>query len=375
MQYNEFNGEKLSTLGLGLMRLPCVDGKYENIDEAKTAEMIDFSLESGINYFDAAWMYHHGNSEKVAGKLLMRHRRESFLLADKFPGQLAEAVQDPEKTFNTQMERCGCGFFDFYLLHNVNEANLDYYLDDKKYGIVSYLLKQKAAGKFRHFGFSCHCTLATLEKFLDRYADIMEFGQLQLNYLDWHLQNAAAKVELLKKYDLPIWVMEPLRGGKLAEYSPETAGEFAADRSAVETGFNFLQAIPEVKMVLSGMSNMAQLKENIRIFSDPRPLNRVEFDKLTALSAGMIAKLGVPCTKCSYCVSKCPQKLNIPQLLELYNEFKVSEGAWIPKMVIGELPENERPAACVNCRSCEKICPQGIEISRIFGEFTEALKK
>ena len=373
MQYKEFKGEKLSALGLGLMRLPCIDGKYENIDEELTGKMIDLALESGINYFDAAWMYHYGNSEIVAGKLLMRHKRESFFMADKFPGQLPEAVEDPEKTFNTQLERCGCGFFDYYLLHNVNEANLEFYLNDEKYGIVSYLLKQKAAGRFRHFGFSCHCSLPTLEKFLDRYADIMEFGQIQLNYLDWHLQNAAGKLELLKKYDLPVWVMEPLRGGKLAEYSPETAAEFADRRSAVETGFNFLQAIPEVKMVLSGMSNMEQLKENIRIFSEPAPLNGCEFSKLIDIAEKMITSIGVPCTKCSYCMSKCPQKLNIPQFMEFYNEVKYTEGSWIPQMIVKEMPENQRPSACIKCRGCEKICPQNIEISQVLADFSKII--
>lgn len=378
MKKVDFNGLEISSLGLGTMRFPCIDGDPARPDEAEVGRMIDFALENGINYFDTAWMYHGGKSEEICGRTLRRHSREKFLLADKFPGQLSEAVANVEKTFETQLKRTQLEFFDFYLLHNVCENNIDFYLDDKKYGIVSYILKQKAAGKIHHLGFSCHCSVTTLKKFLERYADIMEFGQIQLNYLDWHLQQGEEKVALLRQYGLPVWVMEPLRGGALAN----PAAEYKTEMQTISTGavphelaFRFLQSIPEVKVVLSGMSNMEQLQDNIRIFSKPELLTPQQFENLIKLGDKMTANMGVPCTACRYCIDKCPQKLDIPFLLSQYNEHKVSRGSWIAKMMINKLDEAKRPAACIACRNCEKICPQQIKISEALKEFSTDLTK
>ena len=372
MRYNHFKDMQLSALGLGMMRLPCLDEKKEIIDEDAAGKMVDFAIENGINYFDTAWMYHYSNSEKFCGRYLTRFPREKYFIADKFPGQLAEAVNNVQKTFETQLERCKCQYFDFYLLHNVYEKNIDFYLDDEKYRIVSYLLKQKEKGVIRHFGFSCHGSLETIGRFLEKYAGIMEFGQIQLNYLDWHLQDAESKVKLLDSYGIPVWVMEPLRGGKLANLSAEQLAALEVMRpgiSAVEWGFRFLQTLPQVKMVLSGMSDMAQLRENIRIFSEDKPLSDKEFAALTGMADKMIGTMGVPCTGCAYCMDKCPKKLNIPQLLALYNDFKVSKGGWIPKMMIGEMDESARPSACIGCRNCEKMCPQQIRIADAMRDF------
>ena len=366
MLYNDVCGERLSALGLGMMRLPCTDEKMLVIDEAKTCEMIDFAIENGVNYFDNAWIYHGGNSERIAGKYLRRHKREDFKLATKFPGMLPEAIGNAPGIFETQMEKCACGFFDFYLLHNVNENNIEYYLDDEKYHIVSYFREQQKKGLIRHLGFSCHSSPETLARFLDRYGDIMEFGQLQLNYLDWHVQEACEKAALLDKYNIPVWIMEPLRGGRLANPPEEMKSCLKSVRPGtgyVELAFRFLQSLPNVKMVLSGMGNMEQLKENIRIFSKNRALTEKEFSQLLKIADGYTAQMGVPCTGCRYCVEKCPQKLDIPKLLTQYNEQKVSNGSWIARMVIGKLPENERPGACIGCRGCEKVCPQKIRIS------------
>ena len=373
-----FNGTEISALGLGTMRLPCCDGDTARPDGAKVCAMVDFAIENGINYFDTAWMYHSGKAEEVCGKALSRHNRDKFLIADKFPGQLREAVADVKKTFETQLQRTGMEFFDFYLLHCVCEYNIDRYLDDEKYGIVSYILKQKAAGRIRHLGFSCHCSVDTLKLFLDRYADLMEFGQLQLNYLDWHLQQAEEKLEIFRQYNLPVWVMEPLRGGALAAPAPEYKGTMAEIRQGVlphEMAFRFLQSIPEVKVVLSGMSNMEQLCDNIRIFSENKPLVSNEFEQMVSIGDRMTSNMGVPCTACRYCVDKCPQKLDIPFLLSQYNEHKVSRGSWIAEMLVKKLNENKRPSACIGCRSCENICPQQIKISEALKEFAADLAK
>lgn len=372
----DFKGEEVSALGMGMMRLPCSGDSDTSVNIPEVCRMIDRAIESGINYFDTAWMYHGGKSEEITGKSLMRHDRKKFLIADKFPGQNTEAVQNVQKTFETQLERCQCGYFDFYLLHNLYEKNLDIYLNDEKYGIISYLLKQKAAGKFRHFGVSCHGTVKTMKKFLDRYAPIMEFCQIQLNYLDWDLQDARAKVELLRDYGIPVWVMEPLRGGVLTKVSPEAETGMQKQRPGVtphEWSFRFLQTIPEVKVVLSGMSNMEQLEDNIRIFSERRPLSPQEFDFLVETGKQMVHSVGVPCTGCRYCTSKCPRQLDIPFLLSQYNEFSFNKRGWIHKVMLESLPENRRPGACIGCRACETQCPQQIAISEVMKRFIKGI--
>lgn len=376
MLYNDVCGERLSALGFGMMRLPCTDEKKIVIDEEQTCRMIDFAIENGVNYFDNAWIYHGGNSERIAGKYLNRHKRESFKLATKFPGMLPEAVGNAQSIFETQMEKCQCGFFDFYLLHNVNENNIGFYLDDEKYHTVSYFREQQKKGLIRHLGFSCHSSPETLARFLERYGDIMEFGQLQLNYLDWHLQEACEKVALLEKYDIPVWVMEPLRGGRLADPPEEMKAQLQTLRPGtdfVELAFRFLQSLPSVKVVLSGMGSMEQLTQNLRIFSENKALTEQEFRLVTEIADKYTSLMGVPCTSCRYCVEKCPQKLDIPHLLSQYNEQKVSGGSWIAKMMIGKLPEEQRPEACISCRSCEKVCPQKIRISEALKTFAAEL--
>lgn len=369
-----YQNEQLSALGLGMMRLPCdKDGK---IDEAATAEMIDFAIKSGINYFDTAWGYHNGNSELVAGKLLCAYPRESYKLASKFPGYDVSNFGKVEEIFEKQLEKCKTDYFDFYLLHNVYEKNLAYYLDDKTYHTVSYLLEQKKRGRIRHLGFSVHGELDVMERLLEAYGDVLEFGQVQLNYLDWHFQAADQKVEMLNRYHIPIWVMEPVRGGRLASL-PESAEKTLAGMCPEETipgwAFRFLQSIPGVTMVLSGMSNMTQLRENIATFTEEKPLNDAEFNTIVAI-ADEIVKAGVlPCTACNYCTTYCPQELNIPRLLALYNEHKFTGGGFLAPMALQALPPEKRPAACVACRSCEAVCPQKIKISEALADFCKIL--
>ncbi|MBE6402470.1 MAG: 4Fe-4S dicluster domain-containing protein [Lentisphaerae bacterium] len=376
MIINNCNGTHVSMLGLGMMRLPCIENNDGRIDEVEVCRMVDYAIEHGVNYFDTAWMYHRGTSEEVSGRCLNRHKRSDFLLASKFPGQLPEAVNAVEKTFETQIARSNVGYFDFYLLHNVYEQNLEFYLDDAQYGIVSYLLKQKAAGRIRHLGFSTHGTLETMKKFLDRYADVMEFCQIQLNYLDWHLQDAEQKIDLLKSYDIPIWVMEPLRGGALAQLDDRYADRLRAidsKYSIPEWSFRFLQSIPEVKVVLSGMSNMLQLEENVRIFSERKVLPPDQFKAVIAVGDRIVNTIGVPCTACCYCMDKCPRNLSIPSLLARYNEYIVSKDGGIVPGKMNSLPEEKRPGACIGCRNCEKLCPQQIKISEILKDFAGKL--
>lgn len=375
MVYKDFQTKKLSALGLGAMRLPLTAGGSDaEIDETKTAEMAAYAMEHGINYYDTAYGYHEGQSEIVMGKILGKYPRENYYLASKFPGYDLSNMGKVEEIFEEQLQKCKVDYFDFYLFHNVYEKNIDPYLDEKN-GILKYLLKQKENGRIKHLGFSCHGRYETLKRFLDAYGEHMEFCQIQLNYLDWKLQDAKAKVELLNERQIPIWVMEPLRGGKLAKLSEENSQKLKALRPAEEDpawGFRFLQSIPGVTMVLSGMSNMEQLKENIATYEEEKPLSEKEMEALMEVTDSMLDIL--PCTACRYCTAHCPKQLDIPMLLSLYNESRYHMG-FITKNAVDSLDEAKRPDACIGCRSCEAVCPQQLKISEAMADFTEKLKQ
>lgn len=375
MIYKEFQGIELSSLGLGAMRLPVIDGDDSRIDEVAVKEMVSYALKEGINYFDTAWGYHGGNSETVLGRALKDYDRESFYLATKFPGYDLENMGKVEEIFEKQLEKCQVDYFDFYLFHNLCEMNIDGYLDEK-YGIYKYLSEQKEKGRIRYLGFSVHASYDTFVRFLNAYGDAMDFCQIQLNYLDWDFQNAKAKVELLKEYNIPIWVMEPLRGGSLASLKEEDEArlkKLRPEEGIPAWAFRYLQTIPEVKMILSGMSNMQQLKENIRTFETEKPLNEKEKEVLFDIGSEMIKKIALPCTACRYCISKCPMELDIPGLIELYNEHCFTENGFIAPMALMAMPEEKQPGACIGCRQCESVCPQQIKISVAMSDFADKM--
>ena len=375
MIYKNFQNHKLSALGLGAMRLPVIGEDDSKIDETAAEKMVDYAMEHGINYYDTAWGYHGGQSELVIGRALNRYPRESYYLATKFPGYDLSNMDKVEEIFEKQLKKCGVEYFDFYLFHNVCEMNIDAYLDDK-YGIYRYLMKQKRTGRIRHLGFSAHGSYDVMKRFLEVYGEGMEFCQIQLNYLDWNFQDAKGKLELLAEHQLPVWVMEPLRGGKLAELSEEDAEllkNLRPDESVPAWAFRFLQSIPGVTMVLSGMSNSEQLRENIQTFEEEKPLNSKEMEKLLKIANNMVEKIALPCTACRYCVSHCPQGLDIPALLALYNEHCVTDGGFIAPMALSAIPEEKRPGACIGCRSCEAVCPQQIKVSEAMADFVRKL--
>lgn len=373
MIYKEFKGKKLSALGMGCMRFPTY-GEDKTIDEAKTAEMFDYAIKNGINYFDTAWGYHDGKSEPMVGKLLERYPRESFYLASKFPGYAQANWGKHEEIFAKQLERCRVDYFDFYLIHNVTESNIDAYLNDD-YGDVMYFVKMKEEGKIKHLGFSTHGTLETMHRFLDKYGKYMEFCQLQINWLDYSLQNAKAKIEMMKEYgNIPVWVMEPVRGGKLAVIDDAYAQKLKAlrpDESIPAWAFRFIQTLPEVCVTLSGMSNFDQVKENIEVFSEAKPVNKTEWDALMTIASGMGGKNTLFCTGCSYCTTHCPMSLEIPKIIDLYNEQVYTEKG---KVDISCLPADKRPSDCIGCTACEEVCPQNIKISEMMSDFAAKLK-
>ena len=375
MIYRDFQNEKLSALGFGCMRLPCGPGGDPDVDEKATAAMVAYALQNGINYFDTAWGYHAGNSETVVGRILSGYDRGSFYLADKFPGYDLSNMPKVQEIFEKQLEKCRVDWFDFYLFHNVCEMNIDAYLDPK-FGIFDYLSQQKQNGRIRHLGFSCHGHFETLKRFLEAYGDHMEFCQLQLNYLDWNFQDAKAKVDLLKEYGIPVWVMEPLRGGKLAALSAENEAllkSLRPDETVPAWAFRFLQTLPEVTVTLSGMSNMEQLAANIKTYETEAPLSDDEMTALLDMAAGMMKKGTVPCTACRYCTTHCPMELDIPYLLSLYNEHSLTGGGFIAPMALMALPADKLPSACLGCGACAAVCPQQIQIPDVLADFSARL--
>ena len=378
MIYRAFQDIQLSNLGFGAMRLPVLDGDDTKIDEAQTFRMVDAAMAGGVNYYDTAWGYHDGHSEVVLGKALSRFPRERFYLADKFPGYDLSNFGKAEQIFEKQLQRCQVDYFDFYLFHNVCELNIEQYLDDAKYKTWSYLIEQKRNGRIRHLGFSAHGSVDVIRRFLDAYGKDMEFCQLQLNWLDWEFQGGKDKAALLKDWNIPVWVMEPLRGGKLAALPEENTAmlrHFRPDESVPGWAFRFLQGIPAVTVILSGMSDETQMNENLRTFATDEPLNAEETAALLSLGAQMTKRTALPCTACRYCTSHCPQELNIPWLLELYNEHVFTGGGFLAPMALMSLPEEKKPSACIGCRSCEQVCPQQIKISEAMQDFCAKLSR
>lgn len=400
MLTNDFLCDNIARLGFGAMRLPIVDGDASNVDQATLDAMVDTAIKAGINYFDTAYPYHGGMSEIALGRSLARYPRDRYFFATKYPGHQIADTYDPAVIFEEQLTKCGTEYFDFYLLHNIYEASIEVYLDEQ-WGIADYFVEQKKNGRIRHLGFSCHGRPETLKRFLDygarKYAEleqrdpetaalfagnnIMEFCQIQLNYLDWTLQDAAAKTALLESMNIPIVVMEPLRGGKLAHLNDAQMQQLNASaldganssaRSAVEWSFRWLLGIPNVKTILSGMSDLAQVEENCRIFQESAPLSEAEEGVLMDVAESL--KGGVPCTACRYCVDSCPQEIDIPMMMNAYNDLQF-DTSFTVSMQMDAVPEGQRAQDCIQCESCVQMCPQGIDIPTVLEDLAATLDK
>lgn len=371
MIYNKFKDLKISALGMGNMRLP-TKGDAAQIDEEKAFEIIDYAYNNGVNYFDTAYVYHGGQSERFIGKALSRYPRESWYLADKFLSSAMKPGQSISDYFEEQLERCGVDYFDFYLIHNVSDQNISSYLElNEEQGMMAYFDSQKKAGRIKHLGFSSHSTPENLEKFLDIYD--FEFVQLQLNYVDWTLQDAKRKHEILTNRGIPVIVMEPVRGGALAGFDSKYESllkELRADESIAAWAFRFIQTLPNILVTLSGMSTMQQVVDNVKTFENECPLNKKEIEVLNEITSTLLNQ--IPCTGCKYCVDDCPTGLNIPFFFSEYNEYLFSK---FNMSDIKNLPENKRPSACISCGVCSKACPQGIDIPAVIKELDQIVSK
>ncbi|MDO4544400.1 MAG: aldo/keto reductase [Clostridia bacterium] len=358
----------LSHLGMGNMRLPVLDGKSGvPIDFEKAQQIIDYAMEQGINYYDSAYVYHSGESEKFLGEAMKKYPRESYHLATKF---LLQANPDYKAVFEEQLSRLKTEHIDFYLLHAISDGNADKYLES---GCIEYYEQQKAAGRIKHFGFSFHGSPQTLTRFLDSHS--FDFVQIQLNYFDWNYGTAKQEYEILSGRNIPIIVMEPVRGGRLAKLTPETEGilhEAHPDWSCASWAFRFVKGLAGVKVILSGMSNMEQIMDNVKTFEGDEALTIEDEATLMKACAAFRSQVVVPCTECRYCCDDCPAKINIPEYLKLYNNYKLN--GWWQLNSLEKVDSEGKPSDCIACGACTAHCPQNIEIPTIMKTIAEAMK-
>ncbi len=365
MRYNDFDGQKVSSLGFGTMRLP-MDANG-NIDYVEGEKMVAKAIEGGITYFDTAYKYHQGESENFCGVALSKYPRESFTLADKLPTWLCTSVEDAERIFEEQLEKCKVSYFDYYLLHSIDEES---WVGIEELDLVSFMVKLKEEGRVKHIGFSAHCEPELLEEILSKYSHILEFVQLQINYFDWEFLKAKALYDVARKYNKPIIIMEPIRGGMLAnlpsqetrdilENATKDSGKDPA--SYASYALRFVEQLEGVVCTLSGMSALDQMEDNIKTFSEDL-LSETELAAIPVAASKLQADILVPCTACDYCF-ECPAEIKIPKIFAWYNEAAAKDFNWIWGSLTRTY-EKLGPNAtnCVECGNCEGLCPQKIGV-------------
>ena len=367
---------EMPKLGFGLMRLPEKNGE---IDITQVEKMVDAYLSTGMNYFDTAYVYHGGKSEVAAREALVkRHPRDSFMLATKLPAWEIKQESDIDRIFEEQCERAGVDYFDFYLLHSIEDGNnYDTY---EKYDCFSWGLKKKEEGKIRHLGFSYHGSPELLEEVLDKHPET-EFVQIQLNYLDRSnpVVRSQALYEILIKRNIPIIVMEPVRGGMLANPAPEIAKKFKEarpDASYASWALRFVGSLPGVMTILSGMSNEEQMTDNLKTFTDFEPLSEEEFKLIDDVTDEILKIPQIGCTACKYCTPGCPMSISIPDVFRTINTLRRYPDDWRSKnFYSGLISRSGRASDCIACGQCESVCPQHLPITELLRESAEILDK
>ena len=370
------NLSNMPKLGFGLMRLPEKNGNI-NIEEA--CEMVDMYMKAGLNYFDTAYIYHGGLSEEVAKEaIVQRYPRDSFFLATKLPAWCMKKKEDRDRIFEEQLERTGVEYFDFYLLHSIEEGyNYEIY---EKLNCFEWGLKKKKEGKIRHFGFSFHGSPKLLEKVLDDHPEI-EFVQIQLNYLDWnHPYIQSGKLyQILKERNIPMVIMEPIKGGNLASLPPnleEKLKNVRPNDSVASWALRYVASLPGVMTILSGMSSIEQMQDNIRTFINFEPLNNREKNVIDEITKIMLDKGQIECTACRYCCDGCPMNINIPEIFKIVNILKSYPVDHRPKAHYQKIAETSgKASACIACGQCEGVCPQHLPIVKLLKNAAELLEK
>ena len=367
---------KMPKLGFGLMRLPEKDG---NIDFDAVCAMVDKYLAAGLNYFDTAYIYHGGKSEVAARECVVkRYPRDSFTLATKLPAWCLNTADDRDRIFNEQLDRAGVDFFDFYLLHSIEEGSN--YENYERFNCFEWGLEKKKEGRIKHFGFSFHGTPALLEKVLDDHPEV-EFVQIQLNYADWDNPVIASGrlYEILRSRNIPIVVMEPVKGGALSNPMPEITEMFKAarpDASVASWALRFVGSLPGVMTILSGMSNDEQVSDNVKTFTNFEPLSEDEQNIIKEVRDILIGNPIVGCTACRYCCDGCPQGIKIPDIFSLVNTVRMYNEGWRAKNFYNaNIVPSARASDCIGCGQCEEVCPQHLEIIDLLKEASEMFDK
>ncbi|GHU44259.1 aldo/keto reductase [Clostridia bacterium] len=351
-------GVSASLLGFGCMRFP-MQGDGE-IDEAAGEQMLTEAYEAGVNYFDTAYPYHNGKSEPFVGKVLNKFKRDSYYLATKLPVWFVKKEEDVRRIFEEQLQRLDKDYVDFYLLHALNAERLADLVDCK---VIETCEQLKKEGKIKYLGFSFHDSYEAFEKIAKLYP--WDFCQIQYNYMDTDFQAGDKGYALTEELDIPVVVMEPIRGGSLANHSKEILTKFRSqnpDATPSSYALRWVASHPNVKVVLSGMSSLAQMRDNLATFSDFKPLNEQEREIIDEVASILKSRVQNACTACGYCMP-CPAKVNIPMNFKAWNDYHTyqSYGAikFLWEVAIGE---ESKAKNCVECGKCEKSCPQGIAI-------------
>lgn len=362
----KFKDTEVSRLGLGTMRLPCKTPlKRESnplIDYTKAQELVDIAYENGVNYFDTAYMYHVGKSEKFIGQALKKYPRNTYFLADKLPIWLCKTPKDMQKIFNKQLERTGTEHFDFYLLHSLDKDNFD---KCEKFGAYDFVKQKQAEGLIKNIGFSFHGTIDALKEIIASHH--WDFAQIQMNYLDWKNQDAKTQYELLTEANIPVIVMEPVRGGKLADDVPKQAVDAMKsvnpDKSIASWAIRFVASFDNVLTILSGMNSKEQLYDNLDSLSDFTPMTDVEMN-VCHNTASMINKTDViPCTGCDYCAD-CPKGVKISSIFKVYNQYK-NDILTLEQSKEEYNKIDVNASECIACGKCKNHCPQSIDIPEL----------
>ncbi len=360
----------MKKFGFGLMRLPLTDPKVAtSVDIGQMKQMVDLFIEKGFTYFDTAWMYVGFSSENATKTALVeRHPRNTYTLATKLHHGFINTKEDRDKIFNTQLEKTGAGYFDYYLIHDIEKTN---YAKYNQLDCFNWLADKKAQGLVKHMGFSFHDNADLLDEVLTAHPE-MEFVQLQLNYLDWDSDWVQSRkcYEVCVKHGKPVVVMEPVKGGTLANVPAEAEALFrAADpqMSISSWAIRFAASLPNVMMVLSGMSTLEQMQDNVSYMEDFKPLTEEEVAMCAKVADIINGQIAVPCTACSYCTEGCPQQIPIPKYFSLYNDLMREDmehkGWTIYYTKYADLTkEFGRASDCIECGQCEGICPQRLPI-------------